>query len=64
MTSISACEDMPILQLNKTETGKISRERTFGSIIWRPHLFWTMDRQRLETKPLDFSYFWMVPHHI
>ena len=31
-------EDKPFLQFHKTETGKISRERTSGSRIWRPHL--------------------------
>ena len=29
----------PILQFRTTETGKISRERTSGRRIWRPHLF-------------------------
>ena len=28
---------MPILRFRKTETGKISRERTPGRRIWRPH---------------------------
>ena len=32
-------EDMPVLQFRKTETGKISRERTSCRRIWRPHLF-------------------------
>ena len=31
-------EGLPILQLNKTETGKILLDRTTGSRIWRPHL--------------------------
>ena len=30
---------MPVLQFRKTETRKISRERTTGRRIWRPHLF-------------------------
>ena len=29
---------MPVLQFHKTETGKISRERTSGRRIWRRHL--------------------------
>ena len=32
-------EDMPFLQFRKTETGKISRERTSSTRIWRPHFF-------------------------
>ena len=29
---------MPVLQFRRTETGKISRERTSSRRIWRPHL--------------------------
>ena len=47
--SIKRGEDMPVLQFLKTDQGKISRERTSGTSS-----FWTMDRQRLETKPSDF----------
>ena len=38
----------------KTETRKISRDRTPGRRIWRPHLFWTMDRQKIGDKTFGF----------
>ena len=60
----TSCEDMPSLRFRKTETGKISRERTSSKKIWRPHLLGSWVREDLATKPSDPGLFWMEPRHI